>query len=1507
MIGAYGSAAIIKTLTKYTVNLRPLDFVAKESGINWYLPHRPSYVSGAEKLALDTSVCPSINDKEVALLFLLYDNARQKLSSDEKMMWRVDSQGQGRYVMVLSRCGSFSGDTRHSPGLLLPSGVLGSTFGGVSISTSTSTHDMRRQTMDGHEYIINDQMPTSSSRHRHSVSAISDLVGASDHHHHHHGNDSVHMNMPTTTTTGMTREDPSALVNRGPRRKPPSLAPAPAPAPAPSIDGEDQLRRSSFTLPRATSSSASLADAMDFTSNNASSFAASSSSLTATRMKPGSPTRPFPRHDGDNESIQTSTTVSSTGTTGTSPHGTVRGRSANSADLSDADRAWNDVRDLAKNVGLLPAPNGLASTLTDEDVNNVLRKVFIAKGTTENIDQVLKVTERLVKMRLIMDFLAHPPKKTSSDASSAKQLVKSIRNIVLQLRGGIVTTQAIQALFASNKSSVGDMITRALDEIRAAWRTATAQWHSSFLHHDGIDALCDLLEIVHKKSGKKQKYKDEIDDLCRTLRQLIRDGNALQAFQRRFGLSSTLKVLIASALNAHTPIRNAIFELLLLVLGADEQGRGGRRTAHDIVIDAFRMYQAESEEEKMFEKFMSTLLEMVESRGVFGTDVGATSLGGGGAPHAAGRDGWGGDQAKSCILSAVCIVEMMAGNEAFLPSYRINLRNKLVECGWNKIVSRIKPWPRQEFADLHNRLERYQRLAEVDLMDFKEGRDWAKDLNMEDLQNPNVVYTRLLQLVDDPAMKTVHGSAKDHLASIFRNLLMAMGSMDESHQRCNLLHIIDQMIDNVTSGRSLVYNGEESLDIESLVGNFSELDRIPVLEKGIVETKSDLKASQEHAIRLGAELAAERVKTSTFNAAEKDRMEALIREREDALQDVITECKRMKNVLERAGKTMAEDLASVAANCTLSVTAPTTLTDLHTMTDSAILLEVKDQPSPMPPLPKLSSTVPQIPDGDDGEDATSGAMRLLPKRAQTVFPTKELRRLQWEVVPDMDVKKTVWATKLTLRSANGKNSDQSDDFEMDLDKHGVFKDLESLFATKAIKGSRVKDVLEREDIASVSLIDNKKAQNMMIPLTRLKQSLSAKSLSAQQNQAYVSTLRKAILSSDEKIMTEHFTTSLMSYLPTDDEKRTIRAFKGDPNHLRLAEHFLLEMLKIDRYEQRIKCHLVRLTFESKANHVESGLQALQNGLSQICTSSTLLKLLELVLNIGNFMNTGSAKSAIHGFKISTLNKLGDTRTANGKKTLLHFVAGVIEDKFPDIKHFLGEISAVRDAVKVSYPAIKEEWDSLRKIVKETREELDIQLGLAIEREMDDTFLTTYNEFAPLATIRCSDLGTKLQDLDALYGEVAGMFGESPKMKMEEFLGTFSNFMTSFEAAMVENAKERARESLVERQRKAKEAADASRLEKLGPPPSILINLSTDTSAGDADASGGSIDDLLEKLKRGTLFDSAAPLQRKATTRSGRSVGATPRKPEELDALSLLQDLQKASPSRLLVPASSDQQ
>ena len=72
---------------------------------------------------------------------------------------------------------------------------------------------------------------------------------------------------------------------------------------------------------------------------------------------------------------------------------------------------------------------------------------------------------------------------------------------------------------------------------------------------------------------------------------------------------------------------------------------------------------------------------------------------------------------------------------------------------------------------------------------------------------------------------------------------------------------------------------------------------------------------------------------------------------------------------------------------------------------------------------------------------------------------------------------------------------------------------------------------------------------------------------------------------------------------------------------------------------------------------------------QVRRSQKFGKILELILLMGNIMNTGSRNEQSLGFDISYLPKLSNTKDRDNKSTLLHFLVETIEKSHPKLLNF----------------------------------------------------------------------------------------------------------------------------------------------------------------------------------------------------------------------------------------------
>jgi formin 2 len=71
-----------------------------------------------------------------------------------------------------------------------------------------------------------------------------------------------------------------------------------------------------------------------------------------------------------------------------------------------------------------------------------------------------------------------------------------------------------------------------------------------------------------------------------------------------------------------------------------------------------------------------------------------------------------------------------------------------------------------------------------------------------------------------------------------------------------------------------------------------------------------------------------------------------------------------------------------------------------------------------------------------------------------------------------------------------------------------------------------------------------------------------------------------------------------------------------------------------------------------------------------------------ILYLGNTLNQGTARGAAVGFKLDSLSKLSDTRAANSKMTLMHYLCKVLASKASVLLDFPKDLESLESASKV---------------------------------------------------------------------------------------------------------------------------------------------------------------------------------------------------------------------------------
>ncbi|PIO66321.1 hypothetical protein TELCIR_11970, partial [Teladorsagia circumcincta] len=100
--------------------------------------------------------------------------------------------------------------------------------------------------------------------------------------------------------------------------------------------------------------------------------------------------------------------------------------------------------------------------------------------------------------------------------------------------------------------------------------------------------------------------------------------------------------------------------------------------------------------------------------------------------------------------------------------------------------------------------------------------------------------------------------------------------------------------------------------------------------------------------------------------------------------------------------------------------------------------------------------------------------------------------------------------------------------------------------------------------------------------------------------------------------------------------KALRRYTGECSQLAPACAFFLRLLDVPDYRLRIDCMILRLEFHRIMEEVVPGIHLLQMAATELRQSHALRRLLLLLVNIGNYLNSSSTHGNAAGFKLSSL-------------------------------------------------------------------------------------------------------------------------------------------------------------------------------------------------------------------------------------------------------------------------------
>ncbi|KAG7257803.1 hypothetical protein CRUP_036706 [Coryphaenoides rupestris] len=257
----------------------------------------------------------------------------------------------------------------------------------------------------------------------------------------------------------------------------------------------------------------------------------------------------------------------------------------------------------------------------------------------------------------------------------------------------------------------------------------------------------------------------------------------------------------------------------------------------------------------------------------------------------------------------------------------------------------------------------------------------------------------------------------------------------------------------------------------------------------------------------------------------------------------------------------------------------------------------------------------------------------------------------------------------TLRKEEEAEEEEDMMLELDLER------FEELFKTRAqgpmVDLSSTTNKVTHKAVNKVTLLDTNRSKNLAITLRKANKSTEE--------------ICKAIEKFDLKALPVDFVECLMRFLPTEAEVKVMRQYERERRPLdQLAEEdrFMLLFSKIERLTQRMNIITFVGNFADNIAMLTPQLNAVIAASGSVKSSPKLRRMLEIILALGNYMNS-SKRGSVYGFKLQSLDLLLDTKSTDRRITLLHYIALIVKEKYCDLANFYSELHYVDKAAAVS--------------------------------------------------------------------------------------------------------------------------------------------------------------------------------------------------------------------------------
>jgi cytokinesis protein len=448
-------------------------------------------------------------------------------------------------------------------------------------------------------------------------------------------------------------------------------------------------------------------------------------------------------------------------------------------------------------------------------------------------------------------------------------------------------------------------------------------------------------------------------------------------------------------------------------------------------------------------------------------------------------------------------------------------------------------------------------------------------------------------------------------------------------------------------------------------------------------------------------------------------------------------------------------------------------------------------------------------------------------------PKKKLKAFHWDKVDSPEV--TVWADAASIEAKEEKYRE--------LQRKGVLDEVEKLFSAKDVKIIGAGSGKNKNDKKQIISSDMRK--NYHVAMAKFK------------NESADDIIRKIIhcdrdildnqvvmdfLQREDQCTIPENVVKLMAPYSKDwtgpDAATSVR--EQDPTELTREDQIYLQTAyELHHYwKARMRALALTRSFEPEYDEISKKLKEVVNVSESIRDSTSLMSVLALILDIGNYMNDSNKQAS--GFKLSSLARLGMVKDDKNESTFADLIERIVRTQYSEWEGFVEDIIGVVGIAKLNVDQLRTDAKKYIDNIKNVQSSLDAgNLSDPKRFHPQDRVAQVVQRSMKEARRKAEQLQLYLEETSRVYDDIMTYFGEDPQDEnaRRDFFSKLAGFVTEWR-------KSREKNTTLEESKRRIEASLARKKAAAGPASSTASGTDSPTSP----VGSGAMDSLLEKLR-----------------------------------------------------------